>query len=344
MDGLSISLARYRFHFTATTPVQFPEWAGSTLRGGFGHALRHTACMTRQKDCNGCPLQATCPYPALFAPPPRALPLQKLTQAPAPYVIEPEGWGIRRIEPGQNWHLDMVLMGRALHELPLITLAWQRAAARGLGAGDGSSALTHVEVQHQDGHLHPVLETPQARFADHPIPPLDLRLNSKGPVHLCITTPLRLQENGKALPPTRLDAGRLLMQVVRRVSLIATCHGSGPPHWDYGKLKAQAQAVRDERQLRWLDWTRRSARQQQTMQLGGVVGDWTLHDLPPEFLPLLKLGEWLHIGKETVFGLGRYHIRQDNSPTLAQGPEHPRQAIEKEGKSKRPRIQPSPDF
>lgn len=53
---LDLPLARYRLDFTVETPLNLPAFAGSTLRGAFGGALRASACMTRQKTCDGCPL------------------------------------------------------------------------------------------------------------------------------------------------------------------------------------------------------------------------------------------------------------------------------------------------
>jgi hypothetical protein len=44
------------------------------------------------------------------------------------------------------------------------------------------------------------------------------------------------------------------------------------------------------------------------MQLGGVVGQWTLQgDLHP-FMPFIHLGQWLHAGKNASFGLGHYRM------------------------------------
>ncbi len=111
----SFPLARYRLEWQASTPIHLPDFAGSMLRGAFGHALRQLACMTRQKDCAGCPLLTSCPYPAIFAPPPPSShALQKFSQIPVPYIIEPPDWGARRIAAGETLAFHLVLIGRAL--------------------------------------------------------------------------------------------------------------------------------------------------------------------------------------------------------------------------------------
>ena len=43
----SFPIARYQFQFKVSEPIILPEYAGSTLRGAFGRALRKIACMTK---------------------------------------------------------------------------------------------------------------------------------------------------------------------------------------------------------------------------------------------------------------------------------------------------------
>jgi hypothetical protein len=279
------------------------------LRGAFGHALRRISCMTRQKDCNGCPLFSTCPYPAIFSPPPAEHALQRFTQIPAPYLIEPPSWGEKSLLPGETFSFNLVLCGRALKELPLITLALRQALQRGIGPGDGQAELISLNQEDET----PIHTPATGQFAAHSQQILFIPEQDCTEITLHFSTPLRLQENGHALPPNRLTPRALLMAAVRRTSLMAEFHGPQPPDWDFKELTKLAATVHDEKDLKWQDWTRRSARQQQTMKLGGVVGRWMLKGNLMPFLPALHIGQWLHVGKETVFGLGRYHLEHKSS-------------------------------
>ena len=330
-------LARYRFEFQVTQPIRLPDYAGSMLRGAFGHALRQLACMTRQKECDGCMLLGTCPYPAIFAPlPPATHALQKFSQIPVPYVIEPPAWGARLLQVSDTLHFHLVLIGRALRDLPLIILAWRRALAQGVGAGDGTAELVcvvhcgattegDIEIYRPEtGAIIPhAQEVNLGNASDDNTRSATLQFN----------TPLRLQQNGHALPPEKLDARTLLMALIRRTSLLAEFHADGPLLTDFAPLFAACGGIRDDKNLIWRDWARYSARQHQKMHLGGVVGTWTLNGNLDLFAPFLRLGEWLHVGKEAAFGLGGYtlgnRIRGDISDNHEKNRERPFQLIER---------------
>lgn len=335
-DPVSFPVARYRFEFRARRPIRLPDYAGSMLRGAFGHALRQLACMTRQQDCAGCPLITSCPYAAIFAPvPPVNHSLQRFSQVPAPYVIEPPAWGGRVLAAGETLTFHQVLVGRALQELPLIVLAWRRALARGVGAGDGTADLIRV-VHCGEAGEYEVHRPESGAIAAH-VQAIDLPAAidavATSSVELRFETPLRLQHNGRALPPDKLQARVLLMALIRRASLLAEFHADGPLLSDFAALAEACDDFREAKSLKWLDWTRFSSRQQQKMSLGGVIGIWRLEGRLAPFAPFLQLGEWLHVGKEAAFGLGQYRLvgdgRRDIADRLDESREGQRQVFER---------------
>ena len=300
-------VARYRLEWQVTDPIRLPAYAGSMLRGAFGHALRHLACMTKQKDCGGCPLHNTCPYPKIFSPPaPASHSLQKFSSIPVPYVIEPMNWGERTLHPGETTHFHLVLIGQALNELPLIVLAWRRALLRGLGKSEGKAEL--LRVVHCGEHAEQSIYHPaQNSIAQHLQKiSLSATCDTAQNIRLRFATPLRLQQNGHALPPDKLDARTFLIALVRRANLLAEFHAGSALVNDFAPLVAASTQLQETKNLRWLDWTRYSSRQQQSMALGGVVGEWQISGNLAPFLPFLHLGQWLHVGKEASFGLGHY--------------------------------------
>jgi len=305
---IRLPLARYRLEFEVAQPLHLPAYAGSTLRGAWGGALRGASCVTRQPVCEGCPLLSTCPYAVIFEPrPPQgsAPSLQDFSQVPRPYVIEPPQMGERDYAPGERLAFHIVLAGRALEHLALILWAHVRAFRRGVGRGDGTAEL--IRVVHEGENERVILEGPDGPIADHePTVPAPPALGEA--VTLRFHTPLRLQSNGRRATVGEHTARRLLMALVRRVALLCEFHGAGRLALDFAQLARQAETIESRKTLRWQDWTRYSSRQQKKMDLGGVIGEWTLTgDLAP-FAPFLHLGQWLHVGKEATFGLGGYRI------------------------------------
>ncbi len=301
--------ARYRLQFTTQQPIHLPAYAGSALRGAFGHALKQIACVTRLPACKSCALYRSCAYPAIFeTPPPLNYARRTISNVPLPFVVEPPPWGQREHAAGSALHFNTVLVGPALGHLPLVLMAWRRALLQGLGPQQGTAQLDRVFVEDDP---EPVLSSeatgPRAHVQQLPLPPLHSTPSS---VTLVFDTPLRLQRGGQLLGVAELTAPDLLRALLRRVAELVELQLGGSLDDDFAALSEHAATVRGDTQLTWRDWTRQSSRQQQHMVLGGAVGRFTLHgDLAP-FWPLLHLGQWLHVGKNTTFGLGRYRIEE----------------------------------
>lgn len=222
-------------------------------------------------------------------------------------MVEPPEWGEKSYAPGDILSFHLVLAGRAIGQLPLILWAFHKAFQRGVGKGDGTASL--AQVWHVSGNTATrIANGPGGGIAEHSanVPPAPSSTATR--ISLLFDSPLRLQSNGRRATADELTPRKLLSGLIRRIALMHQFHGPGPLALDFKTLAAQAETLVSEKQLRWRDWSRYSSRQQQKMELGGVIGTWTLQgDLTP-FLPFLHLGQWLHVGKETAFGLGAYTL------------------------------------
>jgi len=299
-----LTFCRYTFTVRALEPLRLPDFAGSMLRGAFGHALRRVACMTRMKDCKGCPLLSTCPYSQIFeTPPPEQHSLQKFSAMPNPYVIEPPEGGARALEGGEEFRFSMVLMGKALFQLPLVILAWERALARGLSKSHSRCQLVSIHREQDDDAIY------QAGGRIQPHDPAGLSPVMMGDnVVLEFTTPLRLQRQEKNVGLRELDARTLLIALARRYQLLCDTQLRNSQQLDFTALDEGARNIQLKADMKWRDWTRYSSRQRQAMTFGGLVGRVELSGSLAPFASLLTEGQWLHLGKKAVFGLGHYRL------------------------------------
>jgi hypothetical protein len=298
-----LTLARYRLEFIVEKPLHLPAYAGSTLRGAFGGALRSSVCSTGKSTCDMCPLTTACPYAVVFET--RKAAGETAIQVPRPYVIEPPQWGERDYAPGEQLAFQLVLAGRAVGQLPLILHAFAHAFRQGIGRGDGKARL--ARVIHLGVQETVVLESATSTLVPHETaPPAAPEMANEVTLHF--ESPLRLQDNGRRATADEYTPRRLLMAIVRRIALMNEHHGSGPLELDFSALARLSEGIAGEKNLQWRDWSRYSSRQKQKMALGGVVGNWKLKGELSPFLPFLHLGQWLHVGKEATFGLGGYRL------------------------------------
>ncbi len=307
----ALAVARYQFNFEVQDKLHLNFYSGSMLRGVFGHALRHLACMTKLSDCKSCPLYRTCPYPEIFeTPPPENHTLQDFSQIPPPYVIEPPAMGEKIYQQGETLSFSMVLIGRAIQQLPLIIFAWQRAFAKGVTKHESRAKLRNViflPYQSQPQIVFDVTETESVISHDVLNCAKVNDLLSKDEMQLNVLTPLRIQQKGRVLSHD-LQGRDFVMSLVRRYYLLQEFYSENYQPPDFSELAKQAQQITCETHLKWCSWERYSNRQQQSMTLGGVIGTLTLKGELKPFLALLHFGQWLHTGNKTSFGMGLYEI------------------------------------
>lgn len=299
----------YTFVCLFTSSARLPVFKGSTLRGGFGHALKRVCCALPRQECARCLLFETCAYAFFFElheiMPPGKNSL-RIAHRPHPYVVVPPENEQRDYETGESLRFSIRLFGRANDFLPHVLYAVQETGRQGLGKGPGG----RFEVKE-------VLCGGETVFDGNVITPgrgiKDLSLQSPDRRHctgltLEMRTPLRLKHNNRF--QDRLPFHLVIRGALRRVATLEKIYGEGEIDLDFRGLVARAEKIEiAEEKSSWQEFSRYSNRQKKAMNFGGIMGRNVYHgEGLEEFLPCLYYCRETHLGKQTSFGLGRVEI------------------------------------
>ena len=309
-------LARYHVILTARTTISLPAYAGSTLRGGFGQAFRKMVCTQGPIDCRECTLKAVCPYPYIFetAPFEGAEQLRTYDDVPRPFVIDPLG-AQGEYRRGESFAFQLTLIGRSIDYLPYFLVSFRDLGEIGIGKKRGRFQLTQVLTDNResvyDSDTQMVHNFDNAlSFAEiqrEAVSLLATHFNSLKSLTLHLLTPTRITHEGELT--NELPFHIFWRRLIGRISALAYFHCGESLELDFKGLIEEAKTVETtETALEWKDWTRYSSRQDQKMQLGGLVGNVTYTGDLAMFMPFVVLGEFLHVGKNAAFGLGKYRI------------------------------------
>lgn len=310
-------VACYRLELTAGEKgLVLPPYKGSTLRGGFGTAFRRIACARGKEDCKQCILQASCPYAYIFetAPPQGSQALSKYESIPRPFVLEPPLEQKTLYAPGEKLLFGLVLAGRAIQYLPYFILAFKELGELGIGKGRNPYRLTGmVGVDPLHGKEEEVYSADSGKVYNRDLSVSGemlkdaVRAMSGEQVVLDFQTMTRIKFEDSFV--RYIEFHMLARSLLRRLSALSYFHHGEEWQAGFPELIGRAEHVtRTADHTRWVDWERYSRRQDARMRLGGVVGRVTYRGDLTEFLPMLKLGEIVHVGKACTFGMGKYRV------------------------------------
>ncbi len=303
---LSFSVATYQVKSILQGGFSLPEYAGSMLRGVYGNSLRKISCMTGQKKCDNCPIITTCPYPELFEPVGDMTHIgRNVKSIPAPYVIQAPAWGARELKKGDELIFNIRLFGVPARRVPFVFQAWRQALRYGIGRKPNKASALISNIRHLETGQN--LFDDKGNFVQHTpsIPNIEVG-NHPTDIVIEFKTPYRSQKQGNPISVEDITPRRLITDIIRRAILLTDFYGnaSDSGDWQIDKWLAMADNIRNTKELYWQDWKRYSNRQHSSMRLGGLMGKWYWKDVQAEIATLLKIGNIIHVGKQTVFGFG----------------------------------------
>ena len=299
----NLTISRYRIKFKANQNIQLPEYAGSSLRGAFGHALKNIACLTAGLNKGHCKCQPveSCLYRRIFDPAKQKLILQdRLQDVAPPFVIEAHSLSTK-VLAGQEAYFYMTLVGDFAHnQQMMIQMAWQRALAVGIGSyhntGQAQSQLISFELCDRPQLNWQTSENLRVQFLSH----------------------ARIQHHGEILTVENFDPVIFCRSVVRRYLTLTEAYSEQSLSSACVKsLFDDVNHVQGEYRVDHRRWSRWSNRQKQKMQMDGLLGEVILQHVSNQLADILYLGQWLHVGKGSVFGLGQYVLQHTQEEQLS---------------------------
>lgn len=250
---------------------------------------------------------------------------RRYKNAPHPYVIVPPLTKKQFFKPDDLISFEIVLIGRVNEYLPYFIYGFTEMGRIGVGKDKGKFEVVSVEAIALNGARSEIFNGINLRPSENRIDyndfmsssssqPSPVKEKEKGAeetfdgdeITISFETPVRIKRDD------RLAADIPFNLIIRRLSerafLLAHLH-CGAELEDFEEFAKGSENIETiSSKLRWIDWERYSSRQQTTMKFGGLIGDIVYKGDLKRFLPLLRFGQHIHVGKATTFGLGKYSI------------------------------------
>ena len=308
-----LKTARFRLYFRAGGKIFLPKYKGATFRGVFGTVFKEVAA---QKGLSRA-------YVEIFETPNDGrFPDYSSKYAPKPFVLEAPVTAKRRYREGEIFYVDLILVGRAIRMAPeLIYIFDEAGKTNGIGKGrqngfgrfrllKAALLIDRSEVlYYQDQNIHLDISRLE-HSAPWPETPTDELLL----IHFI--TPTHIQYNSAVVEKraASLTFEALVNSLYRRLFYLFGFHQQMPDH-SLQKLEILETPPMEivEKKLSWEHVRYYSNRQQKKVPLGGFRGTLMVRGAWQPYLPLLKLGEKVHVGNATTFGFGKYRISMDDS-------------------------------
>lgn len=249
-----------------------------------------------------CRVAEACPYGVVFA--------ASLTRRP-PYAFH--------VFTGDNRaggaRIELTLFGPAWRIYSWILVAIGEALRRGVGKVRRPWRVERVARIRPDGRAEPIAGPSSAGLIpdlapDH-LDPTPAPGAAPGPVTVQFLSPARLLRDGRLLPGREpVPFGLLIARILDRFADLYGPDASEVLAPEIRRvIEADASAVPQiEDDTRWFEVRDYSSRSRSELLLGGKVGRAVYGGAAGRFLPILRAGEIVHVGKNAASGCGRIGI------------------------------------
>lgn len=314
IDLPNIYLTKYFVYFQTTEDMELPEFKGSMFRGAFGHNFKDAVCLNKNFDCEACFLKNNCSYYNIFETPnkePENPYIFGVKKGFHPYLLIPPYDNSSSFKKGMILKLELSIFGKYSNLLPFFIFTFIKMGDTGIGFKRNKFNLIKVTQIDQDSNEFEIFNT-----IDNSLKTSDIILDTKKIVRIIenvesikleFLTPVRLQKNGVVfVDKEKFQISDIINSILKRYYFIASqfCNSDIP---EYKNIDL-SDITLAENNLYFKYLQRYSNRQKSKQNYGGFLGNIKLKGNLGKILPLLQIGEYLNVGKNTSFGLGKFKL------------------------------------
>jgi hypothetical protein len=318
-----IRFVQMRVVFIALEDIEWYEYNGSAIRSCLSDTLRKMLCVCGDLPCSDCKHRYQCAHSVLihsYTPPtnPRA---SRFPLSPNPYLIVPNLTGSKYTHKGENFEFDFVLIGDKIRLLSVLQKAFSLMGQTGIGRKRGKFMLKTVGIMQPDQSyksMDEVYEPCELNLTSLPKPTINRSITIQFETNLRLCQTNSSAGSRKKAPIREAPAFSLLLtRLLNRLLGLAHFHCKMPfleiKEKDLGFFQNVAIESTD---LRFNRWIRHSDTQQSNLSFDGLRGWITYSGNMAPWAQVFTLGQWLHVGSNTTFGLGKYTLQENERGTL----------------------------
>ncbi len=268
----------YHIRVTINSNIRPSYFIGSMIRGTLGYALKKVTCINPTYQCDRCFAQTSCLYYNFY----------ERQNSYHNYRID--------IELGSGrFDFSIYLFNKACEKLPYILSAIEMMLTK-IGLTKNSYKFKDFDILlnshkvYQNSKFTSIDRSPNIFKLDNYYPDIKIRL----------LTPIRIKRDNRFLRDdiTIEDILRSIYQKEQKLE-------SGEDIYRLDYIPRYKTALKN---IYYKPLLRNSNRQKSRMNMDGIMGEIAVIDIDKRSYELLKIGEIIGVGKQTVMGLGRIEI------------------------------------
>ena len=251
---------------------------GSMIRGAFGYSLKKVVCINPSFECKGCFAFASCLYYDFFE--------------------KKNSYHKYRLDfplDSDLFEFSIYLYDDTKDKLPYMISALHKLfTENGLGKDRIKPKEFFFYINGKTVYAGKEFKIPQKYITS-------FQVDTYSPnITLQLLSPLRIKKDNKFVGAKEFDLVDVLISIYQRYLKLTN---QGPI-----KLLFEPKYKIEIQDVHWKQLTRYSNRQKTKMNMDGLMGEIIIKNIDEKSYRLLKLGEIIGAGKQTVMGLGKLQI------------------------------------